>query len=153
NVLSVGGTKLSMYNNQYYTESVWNNGTGSDRQWWASGGGYSKVEPEPAYQSGVQRSGKRGAVDVSANAEPNTYIYSQGKWILEGGRSAATPEWAAMIAIADEGRAVYGRGSFAGVNQAIYSLPAVDFHDITSGNNGYYYAGAGWDPVTGRGTP
>jgi kumamolisin len=27
------------------------------------------------------------------------------------------------------------------------------FQDITSGNNGAYQAGAGWDPCTGLGTP
>ena len=30
---------------------------------------------------------------------------------------------------------------------------AADFHDITGGNNDYCYAGTGWDPVTGIGTP
>ena len=34
----------------------------------------------------------------------------------------------------------------------LYALPAADFHDITSGNNGFQ-AGAGYDLVTGRGTP
>src|SRR5262249_57811858 len=35
---------------------------------------------------------------------------------------------------------------------AIYSLSSSDFHDVTSGNNGYA-AGSGYDLVTGRGTP
>ena len=36
--------------------------------------------------------------------------------------------------------------------QALYSLPASDFHDITSGYNGFN-AGPGYDEVTGLGSP
>src|SRR5262249_52251810 len=36
---------------------------------------------------------------------------------------------------------------------AIYNLPASDFHDITAGGNGALAARAGYDAVTGRGTP
>ncbi len=35
----------------------------------------------------------------------------------------------------------------------LYRLPASDFHDVTSGNNGGYSAGLGYDLVTGRGSP
>ena len=34
----------------------------------------------------------------------------------------------------------------------LYKLPSTDFHDITTGNNGYA-AGVGYDLVTGIGTP
>jgi hypothetical protein len=36
---------------------------------------------------------------------------------------------------------------------AIYQLPSSDFHDITSGSNGGYSAGPGYDLVTGLGSP
>src|SRR5262249_29504375 len=36
--------------------------------------------------------------------------------------------------------------------RALYSMPAGDFHDIVTGNNGFA-AGPGYDLVTGRGTP
>ena len=36
--------------------------------------------------------------------------------------------------------------------QALYSLPASDFHDITSGYNGLF-AGPGYNEVTGLGSP
>jgi hypothetical protein len=39
------------------------------------------------------------------------------------------------------------------VNSLIYAMPSSAFHDITSGGNGAYSAGPGYDPVTGRGTP
>lgn len=35
-------------------------------------------------------------------------------------------------------------------NGGIYT--ALSYHDIVSGNNGGYYAGAGWDAVTGKGS-
>ncbi len=36
---------------------------------------------------------------------------------------------------------------------ALYALPSTDFHDITSGSNGVFNAGPGYDEVTGIGTP
>jgi subtilase family serine protease len=156
NVLSVGGTKLTMYGGNYYSETVWNDGYVSSSTYQATGGGYSRIESEPSYQSAFQSTGRRGAVDVAMNAEPNTLICTtavSGDWMYEGGTSAATPEMAAIIAIADQGRVANGRGTFYGVNSAIYALPSADFHDITAGNNGYYSAGRGWDPVSGRGSP
>jgi subtilase family serine protease len=158
NVLSVGGTKLYTQNGGYYTETVWNDGTTlGDKQYWSTGGGYSKREWRPAYQNGFQNTQCRGTVDVALDAEANSvWIYSVadgGGRYAGGGTSAATPEMAAIVAVANQGRAMAGRGSFYGVNSALYALPSSDFHDVTSGHNGYYYAGQGWDPVTGRGSP
>jgi len=68
----------------------------------------------------------------------------------------AAPQWAALIAIADQGRALAGQTSLDGISQTlpkIYQLPSSDFHDITSGSNGSYSAGPGYDLVTGRGSP
>ncbi len=36
---------------------------------------------------------------------------------------------------------------------ALYSIPQSEYHDITTGSNGGYTAGVGYDLVTGRGTP
>ena len=72
-----------------------------------------------------------------------------------GGTSLAAPSWAALIAIADQGRVAMGGTTLDGPSQtlpALYSLPSTDFHDITAGNNGYY-AAPGYDYVTGLGTP
>jgi hypothetical protein len=72
------------------------------------------------------------------------------------GTSAGAPQWAALIAIADQGRALAGQGSLDGGTQTLpdlYALPGSAFHDITSGNNGGYSAGPGYDLVTGRGSP
>jgi hypothetical protein len=72
-----------------------------------------------------------------------------------GGTSAGSPQWAALIAIADQGRAAIGLGSLDGPSQTfplLYGMPATDFHDITTGYNGYN-AGPGYDLVTGLGSP
>ena len=73
-----------------------------------------------------------------------------------GGTSVAAPAWAALIAIADQGRVAMGGTTLDGPSQtlpALYSLPSTDFHDITSGGNGGYNAGPGYDEATGLGTP
>jgi len=77
-------------------------------------------------------------------------------WLQAYGTSAGAPQWAALVAIADQGRALAGKGSLDGGSQTlptIYHLPQSDFHDVTSGSNGTYSAGPGYDLVTGRGSP
>src|SRR5947209_1761190 len=61
-------------------------------------------------------------------------------------------QWAGLLALANQGRAVYGRPSLTGAQSVIYAVSPSDFHTITSGNNGYQ-AQAGYNLVTGRGTP
>ncbi len=67
-----------------------------------------------------------------------------------------------MVGIADEIRANHGLNSLDGASQTlptlygIYNNPtqyANDFHDITSGSNPDYSAGAGYDLMTGLGSP
>jgi subtilase family serine protease len=152
NVLAVGGTSL-------YLDS-WGDYQG-EAGWSGSGGGISQVEPEPAYQDSVQNTGTRTIPDVSYDADPNTGFYTYdtaaGGWGVVGGTSAGAPQWAALMALADEARGVYlGAGSLDGPTQtlpAIYSpVMSGDFNDVTSGSNGYN-AGPGYDLVTGLGSP
>ena len=56
------------------------------------------------------------------------------------------------MALADQGRAAAGLGPLANGPAALYSLSSSDFHDITTGGNGYS-AVWGYDLVTGRGSP
>jgi subtilase family serine protease len=150
NVLAVGGTTLSFSSaGNYLGETAWS----------GSGGSPSKYESEPSYQHGFQSTGARTAPDVSYDANPNTgfYVYSTasggaGGWYQVGGTSAGAPQWGALIAIANQGRALNGLAALNGVQAQIYALPSADFHDITSGSNGYK-ATAGYDLVTGRGSP
>jgi hypothetical protein len=150
NVLAVGGTSLVLGQSGNYA---------SEKAWSGSGGGLSLYESKPNYQQGVA-GGKRGTPDVSLNGDPYTgyYIYDtvpysdNSGWFQDAGTSGAAPQWAALIALVDQGRALAGRGSLANAQSFIYSLPAGDFHDIASGSNGIS-AAPGYDLATGRGTP
>jgi hypothetical protein len=159
NVLSVGGTTTNL-------DSAGN--ILSESGWSGSGGGVSAVEAQPAYQHGVvtQSSTARADPDVSYDADPNTgfgvfdtFGNSGGPWLQFGGTSDAAPQWAALIAIADQGRIKAGLGALDGPTQTLpklYGLPASDFNDITTGGstgNPPLNAGPGYDLVTGRGTP
>jgi len=154
NVVGIGGTHLSAdAAGNYQGESGWS----------GSGGGVSHYEPLPAWQSGAM-SGlwRRAAPDVAFDADPYSGVpvydsYNGGSqpWLQIGGTSFSAPAWAAIVAIADQGRALNGLDSFDGPTQLLpllYSLPTTDFHDITQGSNGLA-AGPGYDLVTGRGTP
>jgi hypothetical protein len=155
NVLAVGGTDLTIRGGNYGDESGWSNG----------GGGTSIGEGQPAYQAGLQATGRRTIPDVSLDADPDSgaSVYDSfddttgsGGWRKTGGTSLATPVWAALIAIADQGRRAAGGSSLDGASQvlpALYALPASDFHDVTTGGNGVFEAGPGYDQSTGRGTP
>ncbi len=154
NVLAVGGTQLTVNSaGNYVSEVAWN----------GSGGGISTTEAQPNYQRGVvtQTSAHRAVPDVSYDASSaSAYAiydsYGYRGWLQAYGTSAGAPQWAALVAIADQGRALNGEGSLDGGSQtlpAIYRLPQSDFHDVTSGSNGTYSAGPGYDLVTGRGSP
>ncbi|HVX84024.1 MAG TPA: proprotein convertase P-domain-containing protein [Phycisphaerae bacterium] len=155
NVLAVGGTTLNVSGTSYVSETAWS----------GSGGGVSSRESLPSFQSLIHVSiAGRNTPDVSMLADPNTGVavydsYDFGAatpWITVGGTSLATPMWAGIISIVNQGRAQAGIGSLDGPTQTIpmiYALPATDFHDITSGSNGAFSAGPGYDLVTGRGSP
>jgi len=149
----------------YQGEVVWNEvSTGFG----ATGGGFSLVFDEPSYQQGTIHGGKqRGAPDVSYSAAVLhgvlTYLnipgISPGMYLF-GGTSAGSPQWAAILAIADQ-QAGYNLGF---INKALYHIGqakqhyAASFFDITSGNNSIgsivgFNAGPGWDASTGLGSP
>lgn len=138
-VVAVGGTTLTLgRKSRYRGESAWS----------GSGGGVS------LYQGTY-------APDVAYDADPETgfSVYdstSGGGWQTVGGTSAGCPQWAALVAIADEGRELAGVGSLDGPSEtlnAIHNMRARNFNDITTGANDNYAAGPGYDLVTGRGTP
>lgn len=160
NVVSVGGTTLNLSGGNYVSETAWS----------GSGGGISSYENEPTYQKSIvtQSTTRRTNPDVSYDANPSTGFsvydsYGSGTttapWSKIGGTSASAPQWAALVAIVDQGRALNGKSSLDGATQllpAIYQLSTADFHDVTSGSsNGTptYTAAAGYDLVTGRGSP
>jgi hypothetical protein len=76
----------------------------------------------------------------------------QSGWWISGGTSAGAPQWAGILALADQARAARGLGSLGAAQQTVYTLPTSAFHDVTTGSNGWP-ATAGYDPATGIGTP
>ena len=81
-------------------------------------------------------------------------------WYVVGGTSAASPQWAGLIAMADQ-MAGHDLGF---INPALYTIAnqpaqyAADFYDVTTGCNQTssipgYCSSKGWDAVTGLGTP
>jgi hypothetical protein len=167
NVLAVGGTSLKLNaDDSYENETGWGYFSSSVGTLIGSGGGTSLYEAEPAYQLGVQSTGSRSTPDVSFFADPAT-----GAWISDpynlsadnsfevvGGTSLSAPCWAGLIGLANQGRAAAGQPTLnsttpTDAQQALYSLPQSDFNAITSGSNGGYSAGAGYNMVTGLGTP
>lgn len=177
NVLAVGGTTLSNSNGVYVSESAWS----------GSGGGTSGFEAKPAYQSNLTFANRSGP-DVAFDANPNSgfavydsYRYqSQAGWLVIGGTSAGTPQWAGLIATADQQRAAYvdaggvsapkaplnsiadpSNPNYAqSVQAALYGLfnsgvaySGSYFHDVTAGTAGSNTAAAGYDQVTGIGSP
>lgn len=144
NVLSVGGTSLAVTSTGRYAGEI---------GWRGSGGGLSTFELEPAYQRSVQNTGRRSNPDVSYNGAPETgFAVYRGDWQTVGGTSAGAPQWAGLIALANEERAANGLGTLNQTQALVYRLPTEDFHDVVVGSNGYS-AGFGYDLVTGRGSP
>lgn len=155
NVLSVGGTTLRVRGDEYLSETAWS----------GSGGGISKFEPAAEGQAAVTGNSHRAGPDVSYDANPMTgfevldSLTFQGDsgWQTFGGTSAGTPQWAGLIALADQGRAAAGEATLDGPTQtipAIYAAPSSDFHDVQAGRiNRAIRALAGFDLATGRGSP
>jgi subtilase family serine protease len=166
-VVAVGGTEIPVPQpalTSYNPEAVWNDCCG------AGGGGFSSVFGEPGYQSTAAISdptAMRGLPDVSYNAAliSSILIYESFDPAVPpgytpiGGTSAATPQWAAVDAIANQADGALGfltpRLYQIYANKAEY---ASAFHDITAGNNTWngitgYSATPGWDAATGLGTP
>jgi subtilase family serine protease len=198
-VLAVGGTEGApgpdglWSNGGYGGEQVWNelfNGMPG-----ASGGAPSALFSAPPWQWGVTGSRSRVEPDVSYNAAANGGVLvaiacapnaADGGFTVDltrcnpsapftnavGGTSAGAPQWAAIIALANDLRARHHRGGVGFVSPLLYSIAqdkrayARDFHDITVGNNGLdltpfgfpptqflFNAGPGFDTPTGLGTP
>jgi subtilase family serine protease len=155
-VVGVGATYIALdAKGNYISESAWN----------GSSGGLSTIESEPAFQRSyviAQPNGMRGIPDVSYNGSTSSPYavydsYEQGGWLLLGGTSASTPQWAALVADMKAAK----KGNFANFNGSIYSVarqtnPTL-LHSILTGKNGscgyYCNARSGYNYVTGLGTP
>jgi kumamolisin len=132
-------------------------GYGAEIAWSGSGGGggQSAIFSKPGWQTGcnVPADGARDVPDVSLAADPNqygNYVINNGFWYIVGGTSAAAPQWAGFFAELNQRYNSSGLGLPGGRIYALCGTSA--YHDITSGNNGAYSAGTGYDQTTGVGT-
>jgi subtilase family serine protease len=155
--------------------------------WIGSGGGFSHVFSRPSYQATLPSgstpidAATRGVPDIAYQASSRTGVLvydtapgdaegglacSPGNpcsagWYVVGGTSSSCPQWAGLVAIADQ---IAGHG-LGMINPTLYSLASnpstysSDFYDVTTGINQTvasvpgYPATTGWDPITGLGTP
>ncbi|GAA2793935.1 protease pro-enzyme activation domain-containing protein [Kitasatospora sp. CM 4170] len=147
----VGGTNLKVSGSAYSSESAWS----------TAGGGVSTVFGKPAWQTGTGVSGTMRTVpDVSSNADPASgfAIYTVGGWQVYGGTSAAAPLWSGYAAQFNQkakaaSKPVLGEASpklYAVANSTAYGSA---FHDVTTGKNQDFTTKAGYDQVTGWGSP
>ena len=144
--VAVAGTLLSASTTTWNREAVWNNLP----YYGATGGSPSTFEPKPSWQNALVPGTHRGVADVAFDASPFSgakLVYYGGSAQI-GGTSLSAPIFAGMWArvIAVKGTAV----GFAA--PLLYRLPATDFHDVTSGDNGGETAGVGYDFASGRGS-
>jgi kumamolisin len=154
-VTGCGGTRLQSSGGTITNETVWNDAPNS-----ATGGGVSDLFALPSWQAGVgvpksKVDGHigRGVPDLAGNADPATgyTIRVDGSEMVVGGTSAVAPLWAGLTALINQKL----KRPVGYLNPLIYGSVAKtgSFRDITSGDNGGYSAGKGWDACTGLGSP
>src|ERR1051326_981578 len=148
-VIGVGGTTLTLKTG---------GGVQSEVGWPGSGGGKSIFFDRPTWQKGpgVPGGTKRLVPDVSLAADPDkgAFLVFQGNVVQIGGTSWSAPVWAGFCALMNEARSKAGKHFLPFLNPLIYPLlGTANFRDVTSGNNGAFTAGPGYDMVTGIGVP
>jgi hypothetical protein len=162
NVVSAGGTSVNRdASGNFSGESVWND----------AGGGPSKYEPVPEYQSSIYSlaqllNGSRGTPDLSFDADPYTgvSVYDSTRcqgmsgWMVFGGTSVSAPSLAGIVNLSgdfsgDNGVQgnIYANYSDAssGGTACNYTSP---FFDVTTGSAGTYPATGCWDFASGVGS-
>jgi len=156
---SVGGTDLetSSAGGPWSSETAWSDGGGGispDRfaiPFWQTTTASGCADCSTTYRNGP---------DVSANANFTYYVCADQEPCtanLYGGTSFAAPLWAGYLALVNQQAVAEGKSPLGFINPALYNIglgPSydTDFHDITSGSNGYP-ATIGYDLATGWGSP
>jgi subtilase family serine protease len=158
-VMAIGGTTLSTSGGTWVSETAWSctsSSTCPQSAQGGTGGGVSSTEAAPSWQTAagvLGTPGKRGVPDVSFDASPNSgaLILIKGSNVQIGGTSLAAPLFTGFYTRiqAAHGNALPFPASTLYAGAA--SNPSW-FHDVTSGTNGGYTAGTGWDYVTGYGS-
>ncbi|MGB8542418.1 MAG: S53 family peptidase [Candidatus Acidiferrales bacterium] len=175
-VTAVGGTEGLPYpggllaSDGYGGEQVWNEADRKNGIIGATGGAVSSLFPLPSFQQGLSLT-SRTIPDVSYNAASDggvlvhlSALLGRSGWYVGGGTGAGAPQWAAIIAMANQMSVLMGKEPLGYINPALYALAqgataANDFHDITIGDNQLFGtlfgfpATPGYDLATGWGTP
>jgi subtilase family serine protease len=148
-VTGVGGTELVAAKGNTFTSVAWND---TDNQHlgggtvpYATGGGLSVLFSRPSYQNGVKNvvGSVRGVPDVSMSGACSSPVFTYQSfpqedtpagWYPSCGTSEATPEFAGIVALADQ---VAGH-ALGLINPTLYKLSeekAPGIVPVTSGNN------------------
>lgn len=141
-----------------------------------SGGGFSDLFPRPEWQNTTiatylaekadpafkqyYNTSGRAYPDVSAQGV-NFHVFLQGSDELISGTSASAPAFAGIVALLNSDRIAHGLPVFGFLNPWLYTKGTAGFTDIVGGKGSGcsqvtgsgFPAVAGWDPVTGLGTP
>ena len=158
-VTSVGATSLTLDlgSGTESGETGWSvSQTGSGLA--ASGGGVSQYFTRPDWQTGpgVPSGNMRLVPDVAATGDPSRgcYIVLNGSGVVFGGTSVSAPIWTGFGALLNQARVAAGLDPIGLLGPKIYpQIGTTSLRDITSGNNGAYTCGPGYDLVTGVGAP
>lgn len=150
NVISVGGTTLSLNNdNTRSSEKVWN----------LSGSGFSKYFVKPYYQPNLFNNNYRITPDLCCVADPNTpcYIVLNGKTYSIGGTSLSCPIYAGILSILTQKLLNEKKQTYTSVQNntntiqpKLYNL-INSFYDVTQGNSGTNQAKPEFDSASGLG--
>jgi kumamolisin len=162
NVTAVGGTTMTLgFDWSYQGETAWSDISASVPV--ATGGGVSGFFPRPAWQTGVgvPAGATRCVPDLSATAsfQPLAGGYTGAMIIFNGvvdgrvGTSVAAPIVAAMNALLNQSQMSRGQDPIGLLGPVIYPFIGSNaVNDVTTGNNGAYTAGSGYDLCTGVGS-
>lgn len=185
-VLAVGGTMgrpypegLFKHDKRYGGEQAWNEPLFGV----AGGGAPSVLFTAPAWQVGVTGQSMRAEPDISYNAAVNGGVVvvlscppnndgtigacdpNHPLAGVVGGTSAGSPQWAAIVALANESRGRQAKPQVGQVAPLLYAIAANkhayddDFYDVVAGDNVLvgsklgFKARPGYDLATGLGTP
>jgi kumamolisin len=164
NITAVGGTTIGVNSSwAAISEVTWSEIGSVTTNPLASGGGVSSFFTRPSWQAGtgVPPGSNRCIPDVAAFASVDPPSGNTGAVVVLNGQvtgligtSLSSPVWAGMAAVINQARANAGLSSIGLLNRYVYALIGSSaFNDITSGSNGAYQAGVGYDLCTGVGSP
>ncbi|MGC2637195.1 MAG: protease pro-enzyme activation domain-containing protein [Acidobacteriaceae bacterium] len=158
-ITSVGGTDLTTSSaaGPWASETAWSDGGGG-----ISPDKYAIPSWQTTAASGCSSCSKtyRNGPDVSANANFTFYVCADQTTCTAneyGGTSFAAPMWAGFLALVNQQSIANGNKALGFINPTLYTIGEgssydSDFHDITSGSNGYS-ATTGYDLASGWGSP